>query len=201
MPDVQQAPHTSPNLHKYTYDNAFYQRHLQAFLARLYEMLATTEAQTVLDAGCGEGFVADFLARQDPNLRLTGVDLSEEAIAYAQEHFGERAQFRKGSLYKLPFSDNSFDAVVCSEVLEHLDDVDRAMAQLKRVARRHVLITVPREPYFQWLNNVGQLLRISPDPGHVNFWTKASFQDFIHLHFERATFDWKHIYQLVLCEV
>ena len=191
----------SANLHKYTYKNRFYQKHLEAFLAEVYALLNTTEASLVLDAGCGEGFVTDYLARQDPDLRLTGVDLSEDAIAYAKEHFGDRATFRTGSIYKLPFSDNSFDVIVCSEVLEHLDEPVRAIEEMKRVARSHVLITVPREPYFNWLNVIGQRLGISPDPGHVNFWTKSTFQDFINVHFEEATFAWKHIYQLALAKV
>lgn len=201
MTDSPGTASVSPNLHKYTYQNGFYQRHLQAFLDRIHALLATTDATRVLDAGCGEGFVTDYLARHNPALTLTGVDLSDEAIAYAREHFGERATFRTGSVYKLPFSDNSFDAVVCSEVLEHLDDPDRAVDELKRVARHHVLITVPREPYFQWLNVIGQKLGISPDPEHVNFWTKTTFQQYMKLHFERVAFEWKHLYQLALAEV
>ncbi len=192
----------SSNYHKHTYDNRLYQGHLRAFLKQLYAMLAQTEARSVLDAGCGEGFVADFLARQDPDLRITGVDLSEAAVAYAQEHFGAHARFRAGSLYKLPFSDNSFDAVVCSEVLEHLEDPERAIGELKRVARTHVLITVPREPYFGWLNALGRLLGATPDPGHVHFWTKKGFQDLINRHFDAARFARKHgIYQLALASV
>lgn len=198
---VKTDGYESTNYHKYTYDNELYQRLLQSFLRHLYEMLMEVEPESVLDAGCGEGFVVDYLARQNPDLKLTGVDLSEEAIAYAEAHFGERARFRTGSVYKLPFSDNSFDVVLCSEVLEHLDDPGRAVQELKRVARRHVLITVPREPYFQWLNNVGQWLDISPDPGHVNFWTKDSFQAFVREHFSDPRFDWKQLYQLALAEV
>ena len=191
----------SSNHHKYTIDNRVYQWHLQRFMRRMYEMLMEAGPEHVLDAGCGEGFVVDYLARQNPDLRLTGVDLSKEAIVYAQAHFAERGQFRTGSVYKLPFSDNAFDVVVCSEVLEHLDDPARAVHELKRVARSHVLITVPREPYFKWLNDLGRLLRISPDPGHVNFWTKETFPAFIGEYFERVEYDWVHVYQLALAEV
>ncbi len=164
-------------------------------------MLQQAGGASILDAGCGEGHVIDFIARQDPSLRLTGMDLDKEAIAYAEKQFGERATFRTGSLFKLPFSDNSFDTVMCSEVLEHLEDTDRAISELKRVARHHVLITVPREPYFKILNDISRSLGISPDPGHVNFWTKKTFQEFINSHFESPTFAWKHIYQLALAKV
>ncbi len=194
--------HTSANHQKYTHPNRLYQWHLHAFLEQVYQLLDRTEAQSVLDAGCGEGFVTSYLAQQNPQLRLTGVDLNPEAIVYAQEHYGDRASFRTGSLYKLPFSDNSFDTVLCSEVLEHLDDTTRAVDELKRVARRHVLITVPREPYFKFFNDIGRRLGVSPDPGHVNFWTKKTFQQFIKNHFDAPIFAWKHvIYQMALAGV
>lgn len=190
--------HESANLHKYSSDNAFYQKHLYAFLDEVHARIQQAGARTVLDAGCGEGFVVDYLAKKDPSLQLTGLDISEGAIAYANAHFGDQATFRTGSLFDLPFEEGQFDLVLCSEVLEHLDTPDPAVEELKRVARTHVLITVPREPYFQWLNNVGQWLGLSPDPEHVNFWTKASFQAFVRSHFSEVAFGWKHIYQLAL---
>lgn len=198
---TQDQTYQSPNYHKHTHGNRLYRWHLRAFMQRVYEMLKQTEAETVLDAGCGEGFVIDYLHQQDPSLQFTGVDIDEDAIAYAKEHFGDYARFRTGSIYKLPFSDNSFDAILCSEVLEHLDRPERAIEELKRVAREHVLITVPREPHFHWVNSLGRWLGLSPDPGHVNFWTKATFQDFIRLYFEDPVFAWKHVYQIALAKV
>lgn len=191
----------STNLHKYTYDNRLYQWHLHAFLDTLAHMVRETAPQSVLDAGCGEGFVTHYLAQKHPDLKLTGMDLSQEAIDYAEAHFGDAAMFRTGSIYKLPFSDNSFDTVVCSEVLEHLDAPDKAVLELKRVARQYVVITVPREPYFKWLNDIGRMMGTTPDPGHVNFWTKTTFQAFIKQHFSDPQFAWKHTYQLAAGKV
>ena len=186
----------STNQQKHTATNWFYRKHLDAFYEKLYEMIEATECESLLDAGCGEGFVVDYLAQRNPNLKLTGIDVSSDAIEYAKAHFGEKARFRPGSVYKLPFSDKSFDTILCSEVLEHLDDPNRAVGELKRVARKHVVITVPHEPYFQWLNNLGKLAGVATDPGHVNFWTKNTFQAFIRVHFEAPTFAWKQLYQL-----
>lgn len=199
--NASQPAHQSTNLTKYTVDSRIYQWHIEQFLVCFSEMLASTAPQTVLDAGCGEGFSVGYLARKHPGVAFTGVDLSEGAVAYAQAHFGDRVRFEVGSVFALPFDDDAFDTVVCSEVLEHLDTPERAVAELKRVARRHVLITVPREPYFQWLNDLGQALGVSDDPGHVNFWTKQGFQDFIRAHFGEARFAWKHIYQLAVATV
>ncbi len=198
---VTAKSYESTNLSKHTADNWLYRKHLESFYDELAKVVGQTGCETLLDAGCGEGFVVNFLTTRMPDLKVTGVDVNEKAIEYAQEHFGEKARFRRGSVYKLPFSDKSFDAVLCSEVLEHLDDPNRAIGELKRVARSHVIITVPHEPYFQWLNNVGRFIGVSEDPGHVNFWTSNTFQAFVSAHFDDPTFAWKQLYQIALAPV
>lgn len=196
---MQASPSTeyfSANYHKYNGHGRFYTRHLERFMAAYTDMLAETAPRTVLDAGCGEGYATDFMARRLPEVTFTGVDLSADAVAFASQNFGRSATYRQGSLYALPFEDGAFDAVVCSEVLEHLDKPDEALAELARVARHHVLLTVPREPIFKWLNDIGRALGMSPDPGHVNFWTPASFEAFVRGHFATGSFRTHGIYQM-----
>ncbi len=186
----------SGNARRYTVDNRLYRWHIRQFLNELGRLVEATRPRTILDVGCGEGFVAAFLKRCLPEAEITGVDLSDAALAYARQHFGELATFQQADIYRLPFPDRSFDTVVCSEVLEHLDDPDRAVGELKRVARRYVVITVPLEPYFKWLNLLGQWLGVSDDPGHVQFWNRDGFETFIRRHFPEAEISCKHIYQL-----
>ena len=197
---VTTKSYRSTNLNKHTTSNWFYRKHLESFYEELSKAVGSTGCTTLLDAGCGEGFVVDFLAREHPDLKISGVDISEDAIEYAKKNFGDEARFRTGSVYKLPFSDKSFDAVLCSEVLEHLDDPNRAVAELKRVARDYVIITVPLEPYFQWLNNMSQWLRLGPDAEHVNFWTSTTFQAFVRVHFDDPQFSWKQLYQIAVAK-
>lgn len=188
--------HDSPNLQKYTSGGLLYHWHLRQFMHRLYEMLARTAPQTVLDAGCGEGFVTRFLREQNADWDLTGVDVSKAAIRYARRQSGADVQYEVGDLYDLPFADGAFDTVLCSEVLEHLDRPAEALAEVRRVASRAVVLSVPREPYFRWLNNLGRVLGLSPDPGHVNFWNERAFRQFVSQHLHRPRFATKHVYQL-----
>jgi ubiquinone/menaquinone biosynthesis C-methylase UbiE len=201
MPNQINGSYFSTNFRKHTYDNALHQWHLKVFMNRLNEMVRLARPASVLDAGCGEGFVLSFLKSENPGLKLTGTDLSTEAIQYAREHFGEIGEFKQGNIYKLPFEDDAFDLVICSEVLEHLDTPEAAISELKRVSRQHVLITVPLEPYFQWLNNIGRLVGIGDDIGHVNFWTRSRFNTLMSEHFEVLETDWHQIYQLGLGRV
>jgi ubiquinone/menaquinone biosynthesis C-methylase UbiE len=195
---VDYGEHRSANLNRYTTRSRLYRWHTAAFHDALYELVATSKPRTLLDAGCGEGFVANLIAERDPSIRITGIDASDEVVAFARRRFANAADFHVGSVFELPFEDDSFDLVMCSEVLEHLRDPLAAVRELTRVSRRHVLITVPREPVFQMLNDIGKALRLCGDPGHVQFWTKQSFQEYFEPHFAQADFSWKHTYQLVL---
>ncbi|CAN5623271.1 hypothetical protein BH23BAC4_BH23BAC4_16260 [soil metagenome] len=200
---IAQNGYRSQNLNRYTTSSRIYRWHTDVFHEALLDLIdsATPSPRSILDAGCGEGYVSNLIAERNPQAKLTGIDASEGAIAYAQTNFGHAGDYQVASIFELPFPDNHFDLVLCSEVLEHLDDPMSALEELKRVSRRHVLITVPREPIFKFLNDVGKTLRLCGDPGHVNFWTKQDFQDVFQPHFSDTEFSWKHTYQLMLAEI
>lgn len=84
----------------------------------------------VLDAGCGAGWVSDGL---EPRLKLTGVDLEPEAIAFCQAH--RRGTFLQARLEALPFPDGHFDLVLFTNTIEHLIDPYPALAELARVLK------------------------------------------------------------------
>jgi len=96
---------------------------------------------TILDAGCGDGAMSADLA-QTTGARVVGIDLSTKRAGYARRQFGS-ARYAIGSLYELPFPDGAFATVVCADLLEHLDDPERAVAELVRVSSGRVVITVP----------------------------------------------------------
>lgn len=107
----------------------------QRLRARIIASLIDPDVESVLDVGCGNGFVTRHLNAP----RVVGLDPSEEAL----RHFDGESVV--GWANDLPFPAESFDAAVCAEVLEHLpDDVfTRAVAELCRVAKHHLIIGVP----------------------------------------------------------
>lgn len=107
----------------------------QRLRARVIAALIDPEVESVLDVGCGNGFIT----RQIKAPRVVGLDPSEEALT----HF--EGECVLGSADRLPFDDDAFDAVVCAEVLEHLPEgvYQKAVSELARVARRCLVIGVP----------------------------------------------------------
>ena len=131
----------------------------------------------VLDVGCGEGIVARSIFFDRPNIKLTGVDISEEAIKiFKKLNPGAQAYTASADNLKL-FASNKFDLVMCCEVLEHLEDFEKALAELKRVSKKYILISIPHQPWFSLMNLArGKNLRnFGDDPDHINKWSKRKF--------------------------
>lgn len=149
---------------------------VERFLRRVAALAREGGPAAVLDAGCGEGVVAERLRAALPGAELTGIDLRAEAIAAARRRVPD-ARFAVGDACAPAFGDGAFDLVVCTEVLEHLDDPRRALRELLRVSRGRVLVTVPHEPLFR-LGNLARgrhARRLGSTPGHRWAWSRAGF--------------------------
>jgi ubiquinone/menaquinone biosynthesis C-methylase UbiE len=88
--------------------------------------------EAFLDAGCGDGRYLAALAAELPT-RRAGLDISERILETARQCV--RADFRQGNLEAIPFADDEFDLVLCSQVIEHVLHADAAVGELARVLR------------------------------------------------------------------
>ncbi len=170
------------NHRKHTSDNPVQRKLIDRFHARVTEIVTDLRPATLLDAGCGEGFVMDIFQTAMPETRISGFDVLEGSVMAARLR-NPRAAVTVGDIYEIDFADDSFDLVCCFEVLEHLHEPDRALKELARVAKNHVVLSVPHEPFFCLANAArGKNLDIRPrgsDPDHRNFWSREKFADFV----------------------
>jgi SAM-dependent methyltransferase len=94
---------------------------------------------SVLDCGCGPGTITRDIARQVSPGTVTGVDFNADQVALASREAKAQGianvDFRQCSVYALPFSDNSFDAVFSHALLEHLKEPVKAAVEIKRVLK------------------------------------------------------------------
>jgi SAM-dependent methyltransferase len=148
-----------------------------ATFARIYaRALALIRGTTVLDTGCCFGFLSLLAAEREPRLRVVGADLVPATAALAgrmSRGRGGRARFAAADLLALPVADQGVDTALAVHVLEHLPAGASALAlaELRRVARRRVVIAVPLEitpdPVFGHLQafDLPRLARLGAAPG------------------------------------
>jgi 2-polyprenyl-3-methyl-5-hydroxy-6-metoxy-1,4-benzoquinol methylase len=160
---------------------------IDRFYDRLASVVDPLEPGSALDAGCGEG---ETLARLGclPRGHTAAIDLSERAVRHTASRI-PWADAAVASVVELPFEDESFDLVLCLEVLEHLSDPGAALDELARVSRGDVVVSTPHEPWFR----LGSLLRgkyvrgLGNHPEHVNHWNRRSLPALLATRFEEVT--------------
>ena len=173
----------SDNEAKYRSRNPVVRHLVGRFLSHVATVVESARPHRVLEVGCGEGIVLEFLARRVPGARLGGLELDLAALARAQDRCPGMPLVR-GDVCALPFESRAFDLVLCLEVLEHLPDPGRALREIRRVARRDCLLSVPHEPFFRLGNALrGQHLRRLGDPAdHLQHWGARDFTAFCAEH-------------------
>ena len=100
----------------------------------IFEFLKDKEYTKLLDIGCGTGYLIDMLAKVH-DAEYTGVDLSPEMIKQANNKKIKNAKFVEGRSDEIPFDDNTFDIITCSQSFHHYPDTDKAMQEAKRVLK------------------------------------------------------------------
>ena len=117
--------------------------------------------------------------------KLEGVDYLDTAIQIGRKIYPQFT-LKQGNIYALPYKDNSFDLLICSEVLEHLEHPEEALKELHRVTKKYVIFSVPNEPWFMASNFLRgkNWSRLGNDIEHINHWTSFSFARFIQSEFK-----------------
>jgi O-antigen biosynthesis protein len=113
LPWTEDAVTAYEHLHRYAYISRFVQ------------------GKRVLDLGCGEGYGSALLARTADS--IVGIDIDEQAVHHARgKYSGDNIRFAAGSITAIPLS-RRFDVIVCFEVLEHINEHDQLLSEVKRL--------------------------------------------------------------------
>ena len=162
------------NYQKHTSKNPLKKFFISNFFNILLNQIKNLRIQSFLDVGCGEGFTLNKLKENKIGKVHEGIDYSREAISLGKKAYPD-LHISEGNIYNLKYKDNSFDLVICSEVLEHLEDPQKALKELSRVSKKYILLSVPNEPWFYIFNYT----QWGKDIDHINKWTSLGFKKFI----------------------
>jgi ubiquinone/menaquinone biosynthesis C-methylase UbiE len=168
---------------KYGGGNPLRTRLLENFVSTVKRWLSS-ESGFVLDIGCGEGHLARLVLEDRPGIHL---DIDHASLLRARTR-RPTGRFVRGSIYALPFRSGIDNTAVCLEVLEHLEHPADAVAELRRVAGRRLIVSVPHEPWFSLscLASGKYLTRLGRHPGHVNYWTASGARELLARTFRVA---------------
>jgi ubiquinone/menaquinone biosynthesis C-methylase UbiE len=131
---------------KYKFPKKKYNEDIKFFFSN--NICKLRKGANILDAGCDNGYLSGpFTA----DYKITGVDLNSAAIYKCREKY-PHARYEISDLLALPFNDNQFDAIIFNMVIEHIRDVDKALAELKRVLKEGgvMALTTPNYASIPW---------------------------------------------------
>jgi 2-polyprenyl-3-methyl-5-hydroxy-6-metoxy-1,4-benzoquinol methylase len=188
---------TGNTFDKYGSANPVVRRLMSRFERDVGELFTRAAPESVLDIGCGEGVLTEQWAQALGTGRIVGVDLDDpKLVAEWATRRRPNLEFTAMPVESLSFADGEFDLVAATEVLEHVDDPALAVAEMARVARRWLLVSVPHEPLWRALNVArGAYVRdLGNTPGHLNHWSRSGFQRLLGAHGQvvetRSPFPW-----------
>lgn len=161
---------------------------MHGFEEALSAFVERVAPESVHEIGCGEGYWVLQWAQK--GLRVRGSDFSAKVIEIAQQNGRQQnlpeSLFGVRSIYDIQPVVDSADLLVCCEVLEHLEDPRAGLAALQKVATKHVILSVPREPLWCALNMArGKYWSaMGNTPGHLQHWSRRDFVALVSLYFE-----------------
>lgn len=189
---------------KYHTRNPIARRLMDNFLAAFESQLDRCgDARDALEVGCGEGELSMRIARR--GIDVSGFDIAEEVVFEARRRAdaaGLSIPFSVGSALDLDPAKQSADLVVCCEVLEHLEEPERVLRLLATCARKHLLVSVPREPIWRVLNlaRARYIGDMGNTPGHIQHWSTRSFVSFLEQHVDVVAVSTPLPWSMVLCK-
>lgn len=153
-------------------------------VGKLLKKIGKKEIQgfKVLEVGCGAGYSTKRIRSMLPKgVDFSASDFEKENVAEAKENLGEDFVVTEEDIYNLERKDKSIDLIFLLEVMEHLQSPNDALAELKRVGKKYVIIGVPREPIWRILNmlRLKYWSSLGNTPGHIQHWSKTSLLKFL----------------------
>ena len=178
------AEHTSENEHKWdrrakSYDDKRFD-YFRFMQKKAISQIAITDKMFFLDIGCGTGWAVRYLAKlTKENGEFWGIDISGGMIDKAKVNSKEykNINFRKADAEDLPFNDNYFNTIICTNSFHHYLHPDKVLKEIFRVLMPHgriYILDVTSDDRF--INRINRKVR-KKEKAHVSFYSTSEYAD------------------------
>lgn len=171
---------------KYKNPNPIARMLTNSFFHAIGRSLKTLPANfRILEVGCGPGESTKNIL-QLLNGQYFEASEFEQRLVDLHKRRGFPVTLSQESVYEMHRADSAFNCVLLLEVLEHLEDFEKALSEIFRVAQHSVIISVPNEPLWRILNFLrGKYWSDwGNTPGHINHWSRLGFSDLVQKYGE-----------------
>lgn len=154
-------------------------------VARLLTNIPEGQLRNALEVGCGAGYSTNSLKNFIPSHTLLSASEFELDLVKLACKRNPEVEIIQEDVYNLQRRAESFDLLFLLEVLEHLEEPVRALQELKRVSSSYLILGVPREPLWRFLNclRFKYLKDLGNTPGHLNHWSRKGIVSLIEENF------------------
>lgn len=136
---------------------------------------------TILDIGCGNGAVIDYLSKNKNPKKIIGIDISKEAVEYVKKNGHEAYEIDISTdVFANFIKDKEFDYIIITEVLEHIQNPEILITTIKKHFTKSVFVSIPNSGFF--IHRIRILFGKFPVIAivqhikeHIRFWTMKDF--------------------------
>lgn len=163
------------------YDSTYNGRHAGKLYGKVMEKLNEQTYSTVLDIGCGTGTILSMIPSSN-NMKLSGIDLSDEMIHIARERLNKNVELIVGDSEYLPWEENCFDVLLCTDSFHHYPNPQNVLKEMGRVLKDKGRLIIA-DPWsmapLRRLTNV--FIRFGND-GDFKIYSKNEMSELLKLH-------------------
>jgi len=138
-------------------------------------------SSTILDIGCGDGTLIDYISKNNSPKEIIGVDISKKAIEYARKQGHEAYEMDiTSNAFEAFMKENNFDYIVLTEVLEHVREPEKVILSIKESFNKSIFVSIPNSGCIihrlrLLFGKFPVVVIIYHVKEHVRFWTHKDF--------------------------
>lgn len=174
------------NKHEST--NIVYKKLVSNYRKTLQGLISGISPQNCVEIGSGEGYILEYLHNALPIMKIFGSDIDFNLckLGDSSHKFSSWVNMEGENI---PLASASADLMVACEVLEHVQDPQKVMRELRRVCRGRIIISVPYEPIWRFLNllRLKYIKDLGNTPGHLHHWNPNTIRDLVASYFKIIT--------------